>query len=96
VNFTGEITLGNLLTVAAFLGAVVSAFYGLRGKLDVVAALMEQHNKRVEQMERRHEQRLTKLEENDHKLTEMVQQLIGQNDERVRWDGHERRARDRR
>lgn len=77
--------------MVAFVAAVFGAFYGLRGKLDVVATLMAQHNDRVERMERRHEERLTKLEDNDHRLTMMVQQLIGQNDERIRWDGHERR-----
>jgi hypothetical protein len=91
MNFNPEVTLGNLLTVSSCLILVVSAFNGLKGKLDVVAALMREHNSRVERMEMRHEQRLTKLEENDARLTTMVQQLIGQNEERLRWDGGERR-----
>lgn len=91
MNFTPEITTGNLLTIAAFVFAVIGGFYGLRGRLDVVTALMAQHNSRVERMEQRHEQRLTKLEDNDYRLTVMVQQLIGKTDERSRWDGAERR-----
>ena len=91
MNFTGEVTLGNLLTMVAFIGGAIGAFYGLKSKLDVFATLIEQHNANVKSMEARHEQRLTRLEDNEKKLTQMVQQLIGQNEERVRWDGLERR-----
>lgn len=84
MNFSGEITLGNVLTAVAFAAAVFAAFYGLKGKLDLFAALMER-------MEARHDERLTKLETNERTLTGLVQQLIGQNEERVRWDGADRR-----
>jgi demethoxyubiquinone hydroxylase (CLK1/Coq7/Cat5 family) len=84
MNFSGEITAGNIMTAVAFAIAVMTAFHGLKSKLDLFAALMER-------MEARHEQRLTKLETNERTLTGLVQQLIGQNEERVRWDGLDRR-----
>lgn len=91
MNFNPEVTLGNILTIATFVVAVVGAFYTLKGKSDVLIIIIQQYNERFARMETRHEQRLTKLEDNDQKLTQMVQQLIGQNEERRRWDGHERR-----
>ena len=89
MNWNPEITLGNLLTSVAFIAAVLTAFHGLKAKLDLFSTLMER-------MEARHEQRLTKLETNERTLTGLVQQLIGQNEERVRWDGLDRRDHDRR
>lgn len=91
MTFTPEITTGNLLTVIAFVVSVIGMFYGLKGKAEVMFALFEEHNKRVERMETRHEQRLTQLEQNHRTLTDVVQQLIGQDTERRRWDGLERR-----
>ena len=84
MSFSNEITAGNILTAVAFAVAVMTAFYGLKSKLDLFSTLMER-------MEARHEQRLTKLETNERTLTGLVQQLIGQNEERVRWDGLDRR-----
>jgi hypothetical protein len=86
MNFSSEITIGNILTIVGFFVAVVAAFYGLRGKLDVFVVMMQNNNERVQRMEQRHESRLTKLEENDMRLTAIVQEIIGQNSIRERWD----------
>lgn len=91
MSFNPEITLGNLFTVIAGAGGFIGAYYALKARVDVFAALIEKHNERVERMENRHEQRLTMLENNYRILSEMVQQIRGQQEERSRWDGHDRR-----
>lgn len=91
MNFNPEITLGNILTIAAFVTAVAGAFYGLKSRMDVFQVMIQQYADNFAATERRHEQRLTKLEDNDARLTGIVQELIGQNAERIRWDGHDRR-----
>ena len=96
MHFNPEITLGNVLTIAAFVTAVLGAFYGLKTKMEVFTVLIQQYSDRFAQMEVRHDQRLRKLEDNNEKITSLVQHLMGQNDERVRWDGNERRERSRR
>lgn len=90
MNFNPEITFGNIVTIVTFAIAVASGFYGLRGKLDVFVVMMEHNNDRFQRMEQRHELRLTKLEDNDLRLTSIVQELIGQNSIRERWDDNRR------
>lgn len=98
MNWSGEITLGHLLIVASTLVSVSGAFFSLKGRMEVFATLIDAHNRRVDRMEQVNESRLVRLEENDLRLTNIVQELIGQNNERVRWDGrtdrrdHERRG----
>lgn len=96
MDFSPEITLGNILSIVAFSAAVLGAFYGLKSKLEVFSVIVQQYNERFARMELRHEQRLTKLEENNQQLTVMVQQLIGRSEEHIRWHGEERRERQRR
>lgn len=98
MNFNPEITLGNLLIAASTLVSVAGAYFNLKGRMEVFATLIEAHNKRVDRMELAAEARLVRLENNDIRLTDIVQELIGQNNERIRWDGrvdrrdHERRG----
>lgn len=96
MSFSPEITLGNILSIVAFTAAVFGAFYGMRSKMDVFQILVKQSNERFARMEARHEQRLTRLEDNTDRLTTLVQQIVGRCEERTRWDGHERRERARR
>jgi len=90
MNYTPEITFGNILTIVAFVVAVIGAFYGLKGKMDVFVVMMQHNNDRIVRMENRPEQRLTKIEENDLRLTSIVQEIIGQNSIRERWDDNRR------
>ena len=96
MTWSPEITLGNVLMVVTLIVAVASAFHGLKGQMAVIVASIDADRQRMNRLEIRHEQRMTKLEENDHRLTEIVQQLIGQQNERSRWDGPERRSTQRR
>jgi hypothetical protein len=92
MSFNGEITLGHILIVVSTLVSVSGAFFSLRGRMDVFATLIDAHNRRVDRMEQVNETRLLRLENNDIRLTDIVQELLGQNRERIRWDGMDRRS----
>ena len=96
MQFDPTITNGNILTAATMVVTVLGAYYSLKGELAIFRQLLQSHNDRVDRLERRHEERLTMLEQNERKLTTALERIIGQNEERVRWDGLERRETDRR
>lgn len=96
MNYSPEVSLGNIIMIVTLIVAVAGAFHGLKGQMGVIVASIDADRARMNRLEVRHEQRMTKLEENDHRLTEIVQQLIGQQAERARWDGPDRRQNTRR
>lgn len=94
MHFNGEVTLGNLLIMVSLAVTVMGAYYSLKGRMDVFSTMFESmkdtfetHNRRVDRLEMQNEARLMRLENNDIRITDIVQELIGQNNERARWDG---------
>lgn len=92
MTFNGEIQLGHLLIASSMVLSVIGAFYKIQSKLDIFQHLLESYNARTDRLEKRHEERLTLLEQNERRLTNVVERIVGQNEERIRWDGLERRA----
>lgn len=96
MNYSPDITLGNIIMVVTLIVAVAGAYHGLKGQIAVIVASIAADRERLNRLEQRHEQRMSKLEDNDQRLTQIVQQLMGQQVERDRWDGPERRKQMRR
>lgn len=98
MHFTPEVTLGNILIVVSMIVSVAGAFFSLKGRMDVFTVMfsavkenLEAHNRRADRTEVRNEERFAKLEDTSAKLALIAQELIGQNNERIRWDGRDRR-----
>lgn len=96
MSFNGEVTFGHIIIALTTLVTILGAYHSLKGKLDIFHHLLQSHNDRVDRLERRHEERLGMLENNERKMATILERLIGQNEERIRWDGLERRGHDRR
>lgn len=96
MTYTPELSLGNILLVVTMIVAIAGGYHGIKGQIAVIVTSMAADRERFNRLERRHEERMTKLEDNDHRLTEIVQQLMGQQAERDRWEGPDRRQHTRR
>jgi hypothetical protein len=86
-NFNPEITLGNLITLGGLLLAALGGFYGIKSNLQLLQQRLGQYIDALVEHKIQIDRRVSKVEENDRRVTEIVARLLARMEERDRWDG---------